>query len=481
MSLVARHFGEVYKYISTDIFKFCRMMNFQPTWQQEQLLGCVQQSQYDPGYLRLAVRSGKGPGKSTATAIVALWRSIKAVGAMTLLSAPTMRQCRDVWLAEARRLMQKADPILQRLIDVTQTKIVIAGNPDWGVKTVTANRVENALGYHEKNMTIICEEASGIPREIIQAFKDTATNPNCLFIQIGNPTNRDCSFFDCFNSQRDEWVGIRWNAEQTPKSEWFDPSRNDQVAREFGRDSDVYRIAVLGDFPLTDPNCVMGTEILQPLTDKARMRAAAVARRPDGTLPRFFGLDFARFGGDENTIFRRSGDAIVQWDRFAHIEPAEAVRTAFDWQKKAGWNNDDTVYVPDANGMGDGVMHMFYDDNKNVFEFKNQHRAFDSGRFDDRITEAYFNLAAKAKDGRGYIPDDPILLQQLTTRRYFLTLKGKIKIESKDEYMDRGHDSPDRADGLVQAMYDPAYADKRVAERVASSKYVGMDSYASRN
>ncbi len=60
---------------------------------------------------------------------------------------------------------------------------------------------------------------------------------------------------------------------------------------------------------------------------------------------------------------------------------------------------------------------------------------------------------------------------QLTTRRYIVTPKGKIKIESKDEYAKNNEDaengtigkSPDRADGLVMAFYEHAVVSVRIA------------------
>lgn len=469
MGRFGRQFGEVYEHIASDIFKFAQAMRFTPTWQQEQLLGVVQRG--DP---QVAVRSGQGPGKTTASVIVGLWRSIRAENALTVLTAPTMRQCNEVWLAEARRLLTQADPSLQRLIEITRTKVVIAGRPDWGVKTVTATKEENAQGFHERNMTIICEEASGIPRGLIEQFKGTASNPECLFLQIGNPNTRDSAFFDCFSRDRARWTCLHWNAEETPASEWFDPARNRKLEVEFGRDSDVYRIRVLGEFPSQDPNCVLSSELIERAMDRKNLIPAARRRRPDGKPIKQFGMDFARYGGDENTLFRRSGDAVVEWERFAHREPGDIVERAFAMQANAAWTDDETWYVPDAGGIGQGVLKMFYDRSKRVVEFHNGGKAVHSTVYDNRITEAWFNLARKVKDSYCYFPYDPILLNQLANRQYFTTKKGKLILESKDEYMKRGHDSPDRADGLVLTFYDEVEAAAHLAVKGRAEHRVGQ-------
>lgn len=412
---------------------------------------------------------------TTCTTVAALWRCLRHPRAMTVVTAPTMRQCTEVFMGEIRNHMKRANPLIRRFFNVTNTRVTIAGVKDWGIKLVTATKEENAQGYHDPNMTVIGEEASGIPENIITQFKGTLSNPNSMFLLIGNPNTRDCAFFDCFHSQKSSWTGLHWNAEETPESEWFSQERNRDLAREFGRDSDVYRIRVLGEFPRTDPNCVLSDEELELIFDKSLLiPAAKMLRREDMPPAKQFGLDFARYGGDENTLFRRSGNAIVQWGFFPHTDPNDLVDTAFDWQRKAGWKDADTWFVADAGGMGQGVMGNFHRANKNIVEFHSNARAVDSRKYDNRMTEAWFQFAKMVREGRCYMPRDNQMVKQLTGRRYFTTRKGKLVLESKDDYMKRGHDSPDRADGLVMAFYDSPVANGMVSNKHVSQHRVGM-------
>ena len=430
------------------------MMHFKPNSQQKKLFDAVMRAERGTGPLKIAVKSGQGTGKTACSVSVGLWRTIKALDAMTILTAPTMRQCNEVWLAECRRLLEHADPILKALIEVTKTKVYVAGRPDWGVKTVTASKEENAQGFHERNMTIICEEASGISRAIIEQFKGTASNPNCLFLMIGNPNTRDCAFFDCFHSQKKDWATLTFNAEETPESEWFSSQRNRDLEAEFGRDSDVYRVRVLGEFPHTDPNCVISPEALELCTDRRLMVPCSVLPRDGGTTPaRQFGLDFARFGSDESTLYQRVGNSIVEGHHFSHVEPARVVEKAFRMQAAQFWKDKDCWYVGDAGGMGQGVMHLFHDAGKQVFEFHNGSRAT-GPMYENKITEAWFNLAKLAKEKKCFIPRDPLLIRQLSNRQYYITKKNKLVLETKEEYVNRGHESPDRADGCVLAFWD---------------------------
>ena len=52
------------------------------------------------------------------------------------------------------------------------------------------------------------------------------------------------------------------------------------------------------------------------------------------------------------------------------------------------------------------------------------------------------------------LPPDDEMIKQLSVRKYFMTSKGKIRLESKDDMKKRGIGSPDTADSLSLALYD---------------------------
>lgn len=458
MGRLARQLEDLYTAIRSDIFEFCRWMNFAPTWQQAQLLRIVQREKHGPPEgrkKRVAVKSGQGPGKTTVSVIIGIWCALQVRDGLTVVTAPSMRQCKDVWLAEARRLMAEADPILQRLIVVTKSRVIIGGRRDWGCWTVTASKEVNAQGYHHPNLTFIVEEASGVDRPFIEQIKGTLSNPNALHLMIGNPNTRDCAFFDCFNLQRDAWHTLTFNAEDTARDYPLivSPERNRALELEYGRESDVYKVRVLGEFPSMDPNCVMSSEDLEACS-KLSMHKLALERAADGRLVRKFGMDFARFGGDENTVYRRLGNAIVEGRTWARTDPNAAVDAAFRMQYDAHWGDEDCEYIVDAGGMGQGLMRRFYQAGKRVLEFHNNGTPMDPRMYANKITEAYFTFAKRARARAFYIPPDPRLIQQLSTRQYFVDKHGRLVLETKDDYVKRGFDSPDRADGLVLAAYD---------------------------
>jgi phage terminase large subunit len=53
------------------------------------------------------------------------------------------------------------------------------------------------------------------------------------------------------------------------------------------------------------------------------------------------------------------------------------------------------------------------------------------------------------------LPYDQDLLMELSTREWKMDLKGRRAVESKDLFKKRGFRSPDKADALLLAFYQP--------------------------
>ena len=470
-------FTDWYNAVRDDIFKFAESLNIEPSPQQNGLLLAVQRGTNDQGPRRIAVKSGQGPGKTRAAAICALWRLLQDENSGGVISAPTMRQLKDAFLVECSLLIEGADKCVQDFFQVTKSRVLVCGKHTWGITLVTATKVENSQGYHRPNLTIIVDESSGVSEPIITQYKGTLSNPNPMLILIGNPNTRTCEFFKCFNDHRHMWECLTWNAEDTSRDrpDILDPRRNQELEEEFGRDSDVYRVRVLGEFPHTDPNCVVSSDDIEKcIGGDAWMLECAGALDRRGVHIKQFGYDFARFGADESTLFRRSGNAIVEWDWFVKTEPAVVIRHGIAMQHAAGWSNRDCLHVADASGLGGGAMSNFYDEGKNVHEFHNGGVPYDS-QYANKITEAWFEFAKRVRRRGASLPKDSRLISQLAGRQYYLNKKGKLIVETKEEYMKRGFDSPDRGEGCLMAFYDQVQAMGNFASAAPEShRFVGM-------
>ncbi|MBL4769490.1 MAG: hypothetical protein JKY94_17590 [Rhodobacteraceae bacterium] len=444
---LSEDFIRLYNAVRNDIFKFCQCLNFEPTDQQVPILSAVQSLAYYGKPTHMAVKSGQGPGKTTIAAIIGLWRTFRNFGARTVVTAPTMRQCKEVWLAEARNRLLRGHTDFSKLFEVRATDIEIMGIKDWGIELASASRPENMQGWHNEHLSFIVDEASGVDREIIETIMGTLTNPDPLFLQIGNPNTRGSAFFDAFNREAHQWWTMTLNAEESPMVNQANIAR---LAELYGRESDVYRVRVLGEFPNQDPNTVMNSDDLTACTTVEQKFKALRATRD-----KQFGVDFARFGDDASVMYRRSGLAIVDQHIKYKSEPIEIVRHSFKRQERAKWHNRECQFVADAGGVGQGLMHNFIEADKRLFEFHFGGRAMDSRKYDDAATEAFFHLGHLVKQRKVYIPKDHQLISELSNRQYYFTNKNKLKVESKKEYRKRIQDgSPDRADAAIMAFYN---------------------------
>ena len=429
---VVAQWDKMYCDIRNEVRALCHYMNFEPTWQQIDVLKIVErETQLPPSQRlkRIAVKSGQGPGKTALSVILMLWRALQGKNAKGIVTAPTMVQAKDVWLGRARQMIQASHPLIRRFIIPTKSRIFCGGDtvthPDWGIELMAASRPENTQGRHDEYLTILEEEASGIEDPIDEQIKGTLTNENSLLIKIGNPNFRDVHFFHAFNKDRAEYNTYTMNAEESPM---VDQGNVEKIAREYGKDSDVYRVRVLGEFPLENPNAVLSSDDLEAC---ARLRPEVQAMIGPGFKQ--FGIDLARFGGDENVVYQRQGFAIIDHYIARNVEPIEPIRHALHMEKTTGWKKEDQVFwVIDAGGIGQGTLHVPIEEGKNVREFHSAGTKYvQDDQFADMISEAYFHTKEVVKARKLAIPNDPVLIQQLCTRLYSLNSKGQIKVESK--------------------------------------------------
>lgn len=457
---------QLYPAIRANIFNLCNALKFKPTKQQYQLFKTYQEEHTRPPKLRkrrIAAKSGQGTGKTTGSCIIGMHRMLLDVGAMTVITAPTMRQCKDVWIAEFRRLLENAHPIMRKYIKVYDTSIQICEIKEWGAKCVTATRPENMQGYHQKYLTFLLEEASGIGRPIWQQIKGTLSNENSMLLAIGNPNLQACEFFDCFTKNRHLWHTMTFNAEE---SEIVSKDNIRLIEEEYGKDSDVYRVRVLGEFPHADPRSILSLDDVEYCCTQVPYLSAVNdprGRNHDGSWGRQIGIDLARFGSDESVIAVRSGLSTHFYKAFSKVEPSHIIDFAFRIQADLGWKDQDVTYVIDAGGMGQGVFGPIYDAGKKVHEFHTQGKSTNTS-YMNKMTEAWFSLAKLVKARAVKLPNDQRLIQQLVSRQYITARKdGKLMVEPKEDYIKRaplGEDtcSPDRADALVMAYYPETMA-----------------------
>ena len=171
-----------------------------------------------------------------------------------------------------------------------------------------------------------------------------------------------------------------------------------------------------------------------------------------------FGVDVAAGGLDKSVIVLRVGKtAKVIWET-AGSDTMQLVGIVSSMMQKY---NPSTVKI-DYIGVGTGVVDRlleFEDNEEKIIPFVGGASAVEDDKYYNCRAEAYWQLRQRFEEGRIAINKDDELMGQLTSLRYEPRSDRRIIIESKKAMKKRGVRSPDKADALAMAFYEPYVSD----------------------
>jgi hypothetical protein len=392
---------------------------------------------------RIAIRSGHGIGKSALLAWLIIWFGCTRSSGKIPTTAPTSHQLEDVLVAEIRkwldRMRARGWGFITRQVVVTQEAVRFPSNTCAALRTATKDRPEALQGFHADDLLFVLDEASGIDDVIFEVAGGALSTQGAMVIMTGNPTRSSGYFYNAFHSQR-----AHWHCQHVPctASSQVSPQYVQQMREQYGEDSNVYRVRVLGEFPLEEDSVLVPLHLCEAAInrDVAKQRFAPV-----------WGLDVARFGSDDSALCKRQGNRI--------LEPLTIWRHR-DLMQIAGlllreYNDTDDEDKPseiliDSIGLGAGVLDRCRELSLPVRGINvGESPATDSGQF-ARLRDELWWRAREWFAGRDVsIPEDARLIGELTSVQYSHASNGKLVVESKDSLRKRGLKSPDAADALV--------------------------------
>jgi hypothetical protein len=416
----------------------------------------------------VSVRSGQGVGKTSLEAWVVIWFLCCRPNPKVVCTAPTRQQLHDVLWAEVAKWLEGS--MVKNLLKWTKTKIYMIGHEErWFATARTATKPENMQGFHEDYMLFIVDEASGVADPIMEAIDGTLSGPENKLLMCGNPTRTSGYFYRSHHQNR---ADFRTHKVSSRDSKRTNRKNIERLEKQYGRDSDVVRVRVDGEFPRAEPDTFIPLE----LAEAAAMREVYI--QADGELdipeaePLEIGVDVARFGDDETVIVPRVGLLVPLIKTYTKKDTMETAGWVINLAKELmlKYGRPRCTVKIDDDGVGGGVTDrirevvreegLFID----VIDCHNGGKADDHDHYDNWGTEAWANVRDLLQAGEIQIPNDEDLIAQLSTRKYTVTSKGRVILESKKDMKKRGLRSPDRADALVLAfaktgmVIDPAAA-----------------------
>ncbi len=414
---------------------FCReVLGVEPWERQQQIMRSVADR------ARTTVRACHYSGKTWAAGCLAHWWVRCFEPALVISTAPTDRQVKEVLWKEIRaRHHQAALPGSLNRQDLTVS-------PTQRAFGFTTSEPEKFQGWHEANILVIVDEASGVEEPIYEAIEGVLTGPNARLLLIGNPNNPGGTFYESFRSPLYEGGCFHIRATDVPET-LLPPGWKTERLAEWGEESPIYQVRVMGNFPSQGE----GSLIALAWVEAARQRES----EPEPEQPIEIGVDMAAEGGDECVLYARQGQKVIAWDYWRN---PDTMQSAGRIAAKARELGAKVVKVDDigiGKGTCDQLRHVLSGDGITVTGVNVGEAATDKERFFNRRSEIFWGLADRFKAGEVDIPAlDDLLLDQLTQLRYTFTPRGQTKLESKADLKKRRAatsrwQSPDRADALA--------------------------------
>jgi len=397
----------------------------------------------------IAIRSGHGTGKTRTIAAIIKWFMDTRPFPRVIVTAPTQHQLYDIAWSELSKV--HSGSVTRDSCEWKKTSFYNKKYPEtWFAVARTSRDPEGMQGFHAEHLLFIVDEASGVSQEILEAIEGSQTQDNCTIVLLGNPTKISGGFYDAFHSKRNFYYTFRFNSEE---SEIVNPLYCEQLAAKYGKDSDIYRVRVLGEFPKAEPDTLISIDKCESAVIREDARLSSI------NDPIEIGCDVARYGGDETTIYSRQGfvsfeECIIRSSDLMTV-CGELIKVM---RKYPGRNY---LLNIDDSGLGGGVTDRMIEVVNElhipciVTGVNNGSTARDSETYVNTGTEMWYYMKEWIQQAQ--IPNDQDLIGQLSSRKYGVNSKGKCILESKEQMKARGVTSPDRAEGLILTLRSLIY------------------------
>lgn len=414
---------------------------------------------------QVTIRSCNGAGK-TFLAALAVWWYVKTRGAgaeVYLASTKGEQAEKGLWKEIRHLYLSSKQPLGGDLPKLGKTGW--QGDEHEQIAVLTAKKAEAMAGMRSRRMMIVADEASGIDDALIDAMWGMLSGGG-KFLLIGNPMRSEGAFFRSHRRESD-WTRFGFSAFDIPNViegrtvveglttlGWVEGRK-----REWGEDSALYKIRVLGQFVVDES----GKPIPWDAIVAAQERWSTT--KAEGLLR--IGLDPAGPGeaGDRTSMTAVRGLRMLEEVGGETWTDDEKIVQLLGFVARHRLADETPEVVVDSDGpIGSklftrlvGVANAQRSGRKfAVRSVKPSSKAQREPDLYDRVREELFaNLALWVKRG-GAITAEDKLAHELNTPNWRGTLAGLLKLTDKREIRKVLHRSPDRADSLALAVWQPS-------------------------
>lgn len=429
---------------------------------QEKILRLIETERH------LTVRAGRGPGKTASLAWVILHHICTRYPWKVPCTSGVQAQLKDTLMAEiclwASRLPQ---PIKQSL-EIATSRIYLKRDPDNCFVVPRTARIggEEALrGFHSPNLLIIADEASAVPRAVLEPLSGALASPGSKIILSGNPSLNSGYFYDSFHKHKSHWCQVHISCEDAPR-----------VPREFikqmedkhGRDSNIFRVEVLGEFPKADDDALVSLEDLE----------ASQKRHVAQAGPIMWALDVATFGSDSCVLVKRHGN--YMWETpisWAKAGPSESAGRVINEYKNTPVGYRPVMINVDFLPEGAGIVERLQEAGLPARTVNTAEVAhLDPARYANLRVELW-HLAAEwfaCNQNATKGADLDILFEDLLAAQRRILPSGKLQVTSREDFIKQIGRSPDHGSAFALTFFRVPTPVKRRTKGLKSSPSKGV-------
>jgi hypothetical protein len=430
---------------------------------QEEILSAL------PERKREAVRGPHGLGKSSLSAIAVLWfaltrdaagvdwKVVTTAGSWHQLSSYTWPEIHK-WAGKLRWDKVRDGRPFSRAHELQNINLKLNHGAAFAAASANAALIE---GAHADSLLFVYDEAKAIPALTFDACEGAFSNAGkggteAYALALSTPGAPQGRFYDICRHMHgyEDWHPVHVTLDDAMAAGRITGEWVEQRRRQWGTESAIYQNRVLGEFYAGDEETVIPLAWAEAAV--ARWHEWEAAGKPDAGRPRTVGVDVARFGTDKTVLAVRNGPVVTELREYTREDTMQTTG------RVKGILDADTsrTAVVDVIGIGAGVVDRLREQHALVVAFnasrgsKKKDHTRELG-FYNRRSEAWWTLREALDPSAGpdiCLPDNEMLLGDLSTPKWEVRSGGKILVESTDDIRERTGRSPDHGTAVVQAF-----------------------------
>jgi phage terminase large subunit len=430
--------------------------DFFVTTQQKEALIALQELVHDKingkrqEILGVSVMSGRGTGKDATTVWVMLWFMFCFPYPKIPCVSVSADQLNKVLWSEISKWLNHSD--IKEYFVLQVDKLYRKDLPDsvkgkeWFAFTKAANpklspdeQVETLAGLHADYMLQVVDEASGALDVVFNVLEKNMTGHCNLMWIIFNPMHSKGYALDTQYSKKHRWVTFRWNSEE---SEITNKEQIRRLEEDYGRDSNPYRMSVLGLPPLFNEETLINPDWIMEAINKEMTILPS--------MPLVASLDCGA-GGDNSIVGSRRGNKLNPFKKYSTDDPVKLANWAGSWIDA----EEPDVFRVDTIGIGWAIAGNLTEKKGAIIESSDSRRTPENDQmFVNKRAEMFWNLRDKFAKSSISIPEDHDFINQLMALKYDSDKNGKIFIMDKKALKKEIGGSPNEADAAAMLYYE---------------------------